>query len=296
MRGGEYRMQKNNIFKNVSLLAVAVAVAVALTVGGGGGGNTVVAAGRLNDTGIILCADYVYATGGSNSSPNADLDCSTQATVPTQTTDGFENASTGGDVIPLGQDALFGRDVTHNNSLDGHAGYSFTKLDENGNDLGAFASTWSCIKDNVTGLIWEVKTGLSARTNAATYTWHNTDTTNNGGDSGVQRGGACLAGDCDTQGYVVYVNNLNGGAGLCGATDWRLPNRLELKSIVLHNVVPTVDANYFPNTTTGTYWSSSPYAADINNAWSVSFSYGSIEGFFEAKSKSHYVRLVRGGG
>jgi len=82
----------------------------------------------LNDTGITTC---------SNETEN-NLTCP-QTDYP-------------------GQDAEYGRDVTHNDDSDGHAGFSFTKIDENGDDLPASATSWNCVRDNVTGLIWEVKT------------------------------------------------------------------------------------------------------------------------------------------
>lgn len=85
--------------------------------------------GRLNDTGITQCADG--ATNG--------LTC--------PVTDYPD------------QDAQYGRDFEVNDDSDGHAGFSFTKLDEKGNELLANATNWSCVKDNVTGLIWEVKQG-----------------------------------------------------------------------------------------------------------------------------------------
>ena len=56
------------------------------------------------------------------------------------------------------QDCSHGRDVTHNDDSDGHAGFSFTKLDSSGNILAASATQWSCVQDNITGLIWEIKT------------------------------------------------------------------------------------------------------------------------------------------
>ena len=56
------------------------------------------------------------------------------------------------------QDCSHGRDVTNNDDSDGHAGFSFTKLSSAGDDLPASASQWSCVRDNVTGLIWEKKT------------------------------------------------------------------------------------------------------------------------------------------
>jgi hypothetical protein len=55
---------------------------------------------------------------------------------------------------------------------------------------------------------------------------------------------------CNTQAFVNRVNT----AGLCGASDWRLPNREELRSIVKMDYMPKgdgirhVDTDYFPNT------------------------------------------------
>src|SRR4030042_4960514 len=46
-----------------------------------------------------------------------------------------------------GQDAQYGPNLQ-----------SYTKLDENGNDLPDEAAEWVMVQDNLTGLIWEVKT------------------------------------------------------------------------------------------------------------------------------------------
>jgi hypothetical protein len=51
----------------------------------------------LNDTGTINCGDYAYTEGGTytttgSGTHNNNLDCSVQATVPTQTTDGYNSA------------------------------------------------------------------------------------------------------------------------------------------------------------------------------------------------------------
>lgn len=56
-----------------------------------------------------------------------------------------------------GQDALYGRDVSATEHHDGHAGFSRTKLDESGNGLPDNATNFECIRDNVTGLVWEKK-------------------------------------------------------------------------------------------------------------------------------------------
>ncbi len=217
----------------------------------------------LNDTGITRC-------GSADSSSN-DLDCPV-ADAP-------------------GQDAQYGRDVTDNDDSDGAAGFSFTKLDANGNTLPASATDWSCVKDNVTGLIWEVKTddgGLRDKDN--TYTWYNTDDTTNGGNAGTANGGTCSGSACDTQSYVQAVN----AQGLCGATDWRLPTDQELLSIVHDGVNrPKIDSAYFPRTRSAWFWSSSPDANSPDDAWLVSFYGGYVDNY--AKSFTDAVRLVRAG-
>jgi len=143
------------------------------------------------------------------------------------------------------QDCAYGRDITHYDESDGHAGFSFTKLDMSGNPLPASASNWACVKDNVTGYVWEVKTddgGLRDVDN--TYTWYNLDSSTNGGDPGTANGGSCTGSDCDTASYVESVNTLP--VAFCGYRDWRMPWREELLSIVDYGRVnPAIDKDYF---------------------------------------------------
>lgn len=233
------------------------------------------ATGKLNDTGITWCAD------GSNN----NLDCPVS---------GYE-----------GQDADHGRDaLAKAGTLEkvgaGRGGFDFTKLDANGNDLPASASAWSCIRDNHTGLIWEVKTddgGLHDKGDR--YSWYNPNSNSNGGHPGYQydAGNICYGYDssnsatlCNTYAYVERVNTQS----LCGASDWRMPNKEELRSIVDYGTTsPTIDIAYFPQARTGNYWTSSPYANDVFSAWTVHFSLG----YGNTYSKYGYirVRLVRGG-
>lgn len=191
-----------------------------------------------------------------------------------------------------GQDASFGRDATRKNDADGHAGFSFNKLDAAGKPLPASATAWSCVLDNVTGLIWEIKTddgGLRDRD--WTYSWYNPDG-GNGGRGGTQNGGACGGGiDCDTLGFVKAVNQ----SGLCGAKDWRLPSSQELLSIADRSRVGlAMDTAYFHDSKQGLiFWSSSPYAHVSDYAWYVYFYYGNVH--YTYKDSAYYVRLVRGG-
>ena len=48
----------------------------------------------------------------------------------------------------------------------------------------------------------------------------------NGGNAGVQGGGTCGLGTCDTNAFVAALNT----AALCGFHDWRMPTRRELVS------------------------------------------------------------------
>ena len=199
-----------------------------------------------------------------------------------------------------GQDGDYGRDVTHNDDSDGHAGFSFTKISNSGNalpnsaTLGSGANDWGCTKDNVTGLIWEVKTDDSGlRDQDWTYSWYNPDAATNGGFAGYpDYGDNCFnTARCDTDKYVADVNS----QGLCGASDWRLPNRFELESITSNDrVSPAIDTAFFPNTPSKGFWSSSPYANHANYAWLVYFYDGYVYDGYKGYAY-YYVRLVRGG-
>ncbi len=193
-----------------------------------------------------------------------------------------------------GQDAQNGRDLTHNDDSDGHAGFSFTKLDADGTGLPAGATHWSCVRDNVTGLTWEVKAddgGL--RDKDWTYSWYDPNSSTNGGWAGsADDGGDCFdTTRCDTSKYVADVND----QGLCGANDWRMASVDELLSIVSNDrTYPSIDEDYFPNTVSDIYWSSSPNSVySRSDALDVFFSTGEMGTLF--KSNPFYVRLVRAG-
>ena len=239
--------------------------------------------GALNDTGIDWSGEYTY---GNNS------DCSP-------------------DISPV-QDCHQGRDATHDDDTDGHAGFSLTKIDSEGNYLDANATEWSCVLDNVTGLLWEVKTddgGLHDKDDR--YSWYNTDSSSNGGFAGYAEAGdedernLCYGYNsaesdtlCNTEAFVNRVNT----AGLCGFSDWRLPRREELRSIVdysrsrppsafSYSSGPSIDTDYFPNTITYGYWSSTASVTIKTYAHGIYFTHG-----FDYATDSEYtanVRLVR---
>lgn len=240
--------------------------------------------GHLNDTGITECGDYAHDRSGSH---NNSLYC--------------EGTDPSGDPIPPGQDALSGRDVTHYDESDGRAGFNFTKLDASSAPLPSSAASWSCVRDNVTGLIWEVKSDTGLHGKSDRYNWYNDDLANNGGESGHENddgdichgyGEADQLSHCNTKAYVTRINKEN----YCGATDWRVPSLDELKSIVDHGVTspnPTIDTDYFPNSQTTGYWSSTPDAYFESNAWVLFLNGGGDDA--DNKSQDFAVRLVRGG-
>ncbi len=229
---------------------------------------------KLNDTGITTCGDF--ASGASNIHGNRE-NCQDQ-------TDGEV------DPIPGGQDGHHGLDLNEGNDEDGHAGFDFTKLDEQGLELANSATEWSCVRDNNTGMIWQVKQrvgGLHDTTN--TYTWLNFDETNNGGDIGTENGGSCSGSNCDTASYVDAINE----ARFCGGGDWSLPSLEQLRSIADYSVLSpglTIDSNFFPNSS-DVYWSSTPEANRTIGVWTFSYFDGSDQ--TASKNSRRAVRLVR---
>lgn len=115
--------------------------------------------------------------------------------------------------------------------------------------------------DNKTGLVW-VKDGASAAcNNGASLTW---------------------------EAALNFCEALN----FAGYSDWRLPNRRELISIVDYSKSsPAINDTFFPNTGVGLYWTSTTYLPNSAGAWRVSsdgiVNYGGLS--------SGNVRCVRAG-
>ena len=79
-----------------------------------------------------------------------------------------------------------------------------------------------------------------------------------------------------------------------GHSDWRLPNRNELASLLEQQCnSPAINATVFPSTIAAPYWSSSPSASDVQQAWSIDLDDGRVSD--SPKTTGSYVRLVRGG-
>lgn len=237
--------------------------------------------GALNDTGLVHCA----STGA------AALDCP-QVELPGQDGD-------------LGRDALAEKGALVKEG-GGVAGFDWSKLAADGSLLsiqnGAWqaegeevdGTRWSCIRDNTTGLDWEVKESNPEhpRYGGLTYNWFSSDMTDNGGFSGAEMldNEQCPTSPCNTEHYVAWVNE----QGLCGANDWRLPSIRELMSIAVYaKVLPALDTDFFPNSPHPRFFTNQTRANDPSLAWYVYFTDATVSS--TNKSDRSYVRLVRGG-
>ena len=146
---------------------------------------------------------------------------------------------------------------------------------------------WVMTRDNVTGLIWEIKTDdgtIHDKDNS--YTWCDTDTTTNGGLQG-----SCGSGT-DTEDFIDAVNS----EGFGDHNDWRIPTVQELSSLLNGSTSspnPIIDKDWFPNTLSSLYHTSTTYYYPYSVSWFVDFSSGRVDNY--QKSLSRQVRAVRGG-
>jgi len=169
--------------------------------------------------------------------------------------------------------ALYGQDANYSiNPM------SYTKLDGSGVALPDSAASWVMVKDNVTGLIWEMKTNMDGVEN------YNDP---HDADNDYARHKGVPPGTLSIEDFIKSLNDANYGS----YSDWRMPTIKELSSIVNYSIPyqgPAIDTGYFPNTVSSWYWSSTVGANDTD----VNFS-GGCCGY--SRSFSVYVRAVRGG-
>jgi len=184
----------------------------------------------------------------------------------------------------------------------GQGGFNFTKLGLDGAPIGiqalawdasgseAAGTKWSCVRDNHTGLIWEVKTddgGIQDKDN--TYQW--------GGLTAIGRNANPQHGTY-RDGWNTLVSGVisHGAGGLCHFDDWRVPTIEELTSIVDYGVgTPAINTHYFPNTMADNYWSASPYADESLGDFARQLDFISGSDVTYNRDFSKRVRLVRTG-
>lgn len=191
---------------------------------------------------FILCiVNAASGAGLSDTGQDKCYDNSGEIPCPTLETDEF-----------YGQDAQY-------SSQNNFVPQSFTKLDENGIPLADTAESWAMVRDNVTGLIWEVKTEINA---SEKYNWSDA---------------------------VSYCENLSIGS----FSDWRLPTIEEFVSIADYGKNnPAINTEYFPNIQSGFYWSSEEVAGTFD-AWYYNYANGTSapKGIYY----SYYTTAVRCG-
>ena len=162
----------------------------------------------------------------------------------------------------------------------GNTSTGLSKISSSGALLDDVATEWSCVRDNETGLIWEVKTD---------------DDDTHDKDNEYRWGGAAetAAGEENVYGDWDELINGSNGESFCGYNDWRVPTKDELREIVVTENSPTINTDYFPNTLAAWFWSSSPNASSVSYAWRFSFNIGYDDNYY--RSVYYRVRLVRGG-
>lgn len=129
----------------------------------------------------------------------------------------------------------------------------------------------SVLTDDNTGLMWQ------QQDDGNTYTWYQ------------------ASGTYDEM-YNPASENVCGNLVVSGYSDWRLPTKNELISIVDYAIPflsETIKTTYFPDTKPSGYWSSTVYDNYPGYAWAVYFNDGGV--YSNSKYYDVYVRCVRGG-
>jgi hypothetical protein len=202
----------------------------------------------LNDTGVLFATD--------------DLDGNL---------DTCRSNADGSNTLSI-QDCSLGRDVDHMlGSLQkvgqGPVSMDYTKLgadrqalamqdqawsDSGSEDLG---TSWDCVRDNVTGLIWERKTSSGLRAESDLYfPYEASDFTLIGeevpDEINMENCTGALSTDsemqCTAQSYVNKINAIK----LCGHSNWRLPMPVEISDLTLYTnktskITPVISTDHF---------------------------------------------------
>lgn len=128
-----------------------------------------------------------------------------------------------------------------------------------------FEAAGDCVTDNLTGLTWAKNANLAN-------------------------------GPMPWLDAINYVAEMNAKGGLCGATDWRVPNIVELGLLPNKEKADSaawLNTQGFENVEGYNYWSSTTRANHLEHAWRVQMNFGYWLG--SGKLVNAYVWPVRGG-
>ncbi|MFL3652013.1 MAG: PKD domain-containing protein [Pseudoalteromonas sp.] len=206
------------------------------------------------------------------------------------------------------QDAELGRD-SYANRLDkvgkGNLAFDYTKLNKFADEVADDSSDFTCIRDNVTGLVWEVKSApsgtvpdTSLRDGQNHYFWDIGETTFT--DTSTANSTCPNDTSCGVQSYINEVNDLD----FCGGTNWRLPTYTELLGLIDYGKQGQrvlIDESLFPYIPQAgeiedvdlPYWTSQTAAdgTSLSQAYIIDMSSGNDLAY--PKENTAYVRLVR---
>lgn len=135
----------------------------------------------------------------------------------------------------------------------------------------------ACVLDNNTGLMWSRVIGLI--------------------QGGSSNGTLPFYDATKLYNIFTYAAAANAGGGLAGHTDWRVPNMLELVTLMVLETSGMAPATgNFPTWTVANLWSSNTVAGTTTNGWFVGYATGSSGriGSNAAKTGANLVILVRG--
>ncbi|NVK24785.1 MAG: DUF1566 domain-containing protein [Gammaproteobacteria bacterium] len=223
--------------------------------------------GILHDTGVTECYDNI-----------AVIDCG-NANFPMQ------DADTGRDEI---SDLL-------DKSGAGPRSFDFTKFDVNGDELPNDSLVYSCVRDNFTGFIWEVK---QPSTTPRFTTLRSVDNYYTMDDSGPPLETCPSEEDCTVQEYIEFVNEQT----YCGGANWRIPTYMELLNLLDYYDIDQeslLPSEFFPYTPDEAelghkfYWVSDTSAEGGGDGFNWVIDLATGDDSVIAESQFAYVILIR---
>jgi PKD repeat protein len=229
-------------------------------------GPLAIATNQLNDTGVTASQCYQIRTDALTS-------CTSTAAI----------------TLNSAQDGMDGRDAfaATNSPLDGDLGFSFTKIGASGQTLPFDAAQWSCIKDNVTGLMWEYKSNDGGLHDyKKTYTNYDSTVLDQ-----ITTSVAPTQAQIDAPTNSLGFRNAVNVEGLCGSIDWRVPSTYELQGLANYGPSPFVDDVLFGVSYITGSLSSSPSPVGIPSSHRV---FQNNFDILQDRSVGARLRLVRG--